>query len=367
MIRARRAKFRAGRILLRMDMYGVLHGVDEVHRQQGMLLERFGYGPVTTVSRTVWESDVAELIAYQDARPDQRAVLVVPAPIKAHYIWDLDPTVSAVRRLLEAGLQVYLVRWQRPPARRYLGLAAYGDAAIGACVDAICAETAQERVIAAGHSLGGTLVAIFASLHPERIRALIELESPIEFGEGMIEALVATVPRNAAMVMIGKTDSVPGTLLDFASVQADPLTFVAEPWLDLVASSARAGDHRLHWQVRRWTLDEAPMAAALLDEVANRLYRENEFAEGRLQLSGRVAGPSAITAPVLGVLDPHSRIVPPSSVEAYRRRTASADVRILGYTGDSGVVMQHVGVLVGRNAHRTLWPQIAAWVRSMTH
>ena len=114
MIRARRAKFRAGRILLRMDMYGVLHGVDEVRRQQGMLLERFGYGPVTTVSRTVWESDVAELIAYQDARPDQRAVLVVPAPIKAHYIWDLDPTVSAVRRLLEAGLQVYLVRWQRP-------------------------------------------------------------------------------------------------------------------------------------------------------------------------------------------------------------------------------------------------------------
>lgn len=332
-----------------------------------MLLERLGYGPVTTASRTVRQLDVATLIAYQDPRQDQPAALLVPAPIKAHYIWDLDPAVSAVRRFLEAHLQVYLARWQAPPAHRRLGLAEYGDAAIGACVDAISAETAQKRVIAAGHSLGGTLAAIFASLHPERVQALVELEGPMEFGEGTIAALVGAVPRGAGTAMMDITGSVPGTFLDLASLQADPFTFAAEPWLDLVASSARADDRRLHWQVRRWTLDETAMPAALLDEVANRLYRANEFAEGRLELGGRLAAPGAITAPVLGVLDPRSRIVPPSSVEAFRSRTGSADVRMLRYTGDSGVVVQHVGVLVGPNAHRTLWPQIAAWVRSMTH
>ncbi|HEX5768835.1 MAG TPA: alpha/beta hydrolase, partial [Burkholderiales bacterium] len=159
----------------------------------------------------------------------------------------------------------------------------------------------------------------------------------------------------------------PGTFLDVASVQADPLTFAAEPWLDLLASTADPARRRLHLQVRRWTLDETPMAAALLDEVANRLYRDNQFAEGRLEVGGRLATPGAITAPVLGVLDPNSRIVPPSSIEAYRGRTRSSGVTLATYTGESGVVMQHVGVLVGRNAHRTLWPQIATWLQSVTH
>lgn len=142
------------------------------------------------------------------------------------------------------------------------------------------------------------------------------------------------------------------------------MTFGTEPWLDLVASFADPDYRRLHWQIRRWTLDETPMAAALLDEVANRLYRDNEFAEGRLEVGGRRAAPGAITAPVLAVLDPHSRIVPPSSVEAYRRRAASAEVCILHHGAESGVVMQHVAVLVGRRAHRALWPRIAAWLRS---
>jgi polyhydroxyalkanoate synthase len=346
-------------------MYAFLHSADEARRRQGFALERLGYGPATTPSRTVRSSSVADLLAYQDARADQPVALLVPAPIKAHYIWDLDRAVSVVQRLLQAGLQVYLVRWQPPPAERGLGLAVYADAAIAECVDALRAETGEERVLLAGHSLGGTLAAIFASLHPERVRALLELEGPIEFGEGMIEALLAAVPRASASV---EGDArVPGTFLDVASMQAAPLTFAAEPWLDLLASAGDPDGRRLHLQVRRWTLDETPMAGALLDEVANHLYRDNAFAEGRLEIGGRVAAPGAITAPVLGVLDPHSRIVPPSSVEAYRSRTASKNVRILAYTGDSGVVLQHVGVLVGRNAHRALWPQIAAWIQSMTH
>jgi polyhydroxyalkanoate synthase subunit PhaC len=43
-------------------------------------------------------------------------------------------------------------------------------------------ETGQMRVVLAGHSLGGTLAAIFPSLHPERVRGLALLEAPTKFG-----------------------------------------------------------------------------------------------------------------------------------------------------------------------------------------
>ena len=121
---------------------------------------------------------------------------------------------------------------------------------------------------------------------------------------------------------------------------------------------------REHWQVRRWTLDETPMPKRLFEQVVEDLYRGNLFAEGRLRLDGRVAEPRAIKAPVLGVVNPRSRIVPRSSIEAYRVRTGSDDVQILHYAGDAGVMLEHVGVLVGASAHRFLWPRIVRWIKS---
>src|SRR5690606_36977133 len=115
--------------------------------------------------------------------------------------------------------------------------------------------------------------------------------------------------------------------------------------------------HRLHAQVRRWSLDESPMARRLFVEVVEALYRENRFAERRLELAGRLADPRSLQAPILAVRDPCSRLVPPPSIEAYSTHTASNDVQILEYHGDVGVMLQHVGVLVGKSAPERLWPQ----------
>jgi polyhydroxyalkanoate synthase len=67
--------------------------------------------------------------------------------------------------------------------------------------------------------------------------------------------------------------------------------------------------------------------------------------------------------PILAITDPRSRIIPSVSVEAYRHRTASGDVQLLEYEGDVGVMLQHVGILVGESAHQLLWPRIVAWMR----
>lgn len=340
---------------------GFFRGADELRRRQGSMLERLGFGPQTTPSRTVRSYRAAELIAYQPPRARASAILIVPAPIKTAYIWDLAPGSSVIERLLSAGLDVYLIAWQRPqPGDESLGLLEYADQTIAGALDAVAAETGQAKAFLAGHSLGGTLAAIFASLYPQRVRGLIALEAPMEFGSGMLEAVVATAPHAHAI-----TDgNVPGTFLNWASVYADPLTFNVEPMLDLALSTAWAPANRLHWQVRRWTLDEAAMPRRLFEEVVEELYRNNRFAEGRLRVGARLAAPRAIEAPILGVLNPQSRIVPRSAVEAYRIRTGSSDVQILNYSGDTGVVLEHVGVLVGPSAHRFLWPRIVRWIKT---
>jgi len=334
---------------------------DDSRRRQGEMLDRLGCGPRTTPSRAVHEGRSARLLAYQELDSARPPILLVPAPIKTSYIWDIAPGASVIRRLLAARVQPYLVEWRRPrPGDETLGLEEYADAALARCVTAIAEETGRTKITLVGHSLGGTLAAIFASLHPGRVASLVALEAPIEFGAGRLEAAVAAAPHASAITaMFG---NVPGSFLAWASVNADPATFGIEPWLDLVASAFAPAAHRLHWRVRRWTFDESPMARRLFEEVGEDLYRNNRFAQRTLRVGDPVADPRAIDMPILAVGDPRSRIVPPPSIDAYRTHTGSRDVTILRYAGYRGVMLQHVGVLVGANAHRSLWPRIVNWI-----
>jgi polyhydroxyalkanoate synthase len=69
-----------------------------------------------------------------------------------------------------------------------------------------------------------------------------------------------------------------------------------------------------------------------------------------------------VTAPLVCVLDTRCRVVPPDAVLPFYQAAGSTDKTLLSYDGDVGVSLQHVGVLVGRNAHARLWPQIVRWI-----
>src|SRR3546814_2358549 len=80
-----------------------------------------------------------------------------------------------------------LLEWTMPTADMDgLGLADYADRLIGAAIDAIEAETGRPGMAVAGHSLGGTRAAIFASLNPDRVRGLVLVDAPLSFGEAEI-------------------------------------------------------------------------------------------------------------------------------------------------------------------------------------
>src|SRR5689334_19816392 len=108
---------------------------DRLRRSYGDWLDAAGYGPREHPWTAIASSAACHIRRY-DAAPRRRAlaVLVVPAPIKRGYIWDLGPDASAVRRLLEAGLEVFLLDWHEAP-RAELGRFAIG--AIDWAVDAV--------------------------------------------------------------------------------------------------------------------------------------------------------------------------------------------------------------------------------------
>lgn len=338
--------------------------LDRLRRVQGRWLDIAGLAPRETPSRIVLEKPPVTLKTY--AASDGPALLIIPAPIKRAYLWDLAPSISVVQQCLRHGIRPYVVQWERPtPADQRLGLSAYADALIEICREQITAETGAQQVFVAGHSLGGVLAAIYTALHPERVRGLILLSAPLQFGPGtgVFAPLVAYAPH-AQVLTAGMPTDVAGTFLNTVSVLAAPAIFEGERWSDWWRSLADPQALFTHLRVMRWTFDEQALPRQLFVEVVEWLYRENRFMQGTLSVGGRLALPSAITAPIISVIERHSALIPPEAVLPFLAATGSRDTQTLWYEGDVGVVLQHLGMLVGRRAHQELWPTLCAWIRA---
>jgi polyhydroxyalkanoate synthase len=333
--------------------WAVFEALDSARRMQGMALDAIGLGPIESPYETVFRTAGASLRRYGTGTAPDPATLIVPAPIKRPYIWDLAPAASAVQRLLATGAPVFLLEWEQ--TAEPLGLGDYADRLIGAALDA----AGIDRAVLLAHSLGGLFAAIFAALHPERVRGLVLLATPLHFERdvGIFSAMADALPAGSM------PPSVPGSLLGAASLRASPATFGWDRLVDFAASLGAPEALATHLRVERWTLDEFPLPGRLLADLAEHLARDDAFVRGTLTVGGRLAAPSQVTAPLLCVVDPRCHVVPPAAVLPFLEAAGSGDKTLLHYDGDIGVSLQHVGLLVGPEAHARLWPQITRWVQ----
>jgi polyhydroxyalkanoate synthase len=339
-----------------------LHHFDAVRRWRGIAMDGMGLGARESSFRVVFEEPGVRLRLYDPVPANGPNILIVPAPIKRGYIWDLLPAVSVVRRLAESGFRVHMTEWTDPgEAEREFGLADYADRLIGDCLAAIT-KRGEPKVFLAGHSLGGTLATLFTSLHADKVRGLVVVESPLRFGEGSgaFARIVADAPP--AATLREAFGNIPGSFLNLVSVRASPREFNWQRRADLVASLSDRKAFQTHLAVERWTLDEAPIAGRFFEELIERLYRDDRFARGDLLVGNRPAAPSGLTAPLLAVLGNDSEIIPPGAMMPVIDAAPAAVKRVLTYDGDVGVALQHVGPLIGRAAHETLWPEVTKWL-----
>ena len=72
-----------------------------------------------------------------------------------------------------------------------------------------------------------------------------------------------------------------------------------------------------------------------------------------------------MSAPLVSVVNPNSRVIPPASVLPFHDAVPSPEKRLFWYRGDRGVALQHVRGLVGESAHQRLWPEILEWLEAV--
>lgn len=139
---------------------------DALRRVQGAALALAGLGQAEFSYRFIVSGLGWRLRAYLGPESGP-AVLIASAPIKRPYIWDLAPSMSAVRICVQHGLRVFLVEWTPSDAEDGPGLGECADA-IGESVARVASVVGGMRPFLMGHSLGGTLAAIYAAFEPDK-------------------------------------------------------------------------------------------------------------------------------------------------------------------------------------------------------
>jgi polyhydroxyalkanoate synthase len=290
---------------------------------------------------------------YDGGTAGGRPVLLVPAPIKRGYIFDLLPAVSVVQRALEAGFSLHSIEWRENASG---DLDTTSDS-LRAALDQITEEKGQPPAVIA-HSLGGTIAAITAAMYPDLLKKLVLIQSPLAFGE-KTGTLRPIVQYSKMMLRRGEVrGQIPGSLLDLGSIGAAPDEFVLGRWIDAWSSLPDIDALSIHARVVRWSLDEFAPSAPLIEAVLELLYSRDLFARDKLHLLGRHASLRALhTVPAAVIVDPTSRLIPPSSTLQPLRSP-----KVFVYEPETGVAFQHVGPIVGRRALQDIWPSIVQWI-----
>lgn len=334
---------------------------DILRRAQGDAVAAFGLGPSECTYQAIASGPHWRLRDYGDHNTS-RPLLIVAAPIKRPYIWDLVPSVSAVGYCLQQGLHVYLLEWM--PASRRTGNNGLDECAraISDCVVKISDGIPGTKPFLIGHSLGGTLAAIFGAMASESIRGLILLGAPLCFQPGTSQfrdALVSLVPST-----LSELDPCPGSLLSHMSALASPDTFIWSRLMDTAFSVTDRHALDIHARVERWALDEVPLPGKLVHQIIEWLYRENRFCRGTMNVSETRVGPLSLSVPTLAVVNMADEVAPLGSIKPFISAMPTKDVRIIEYPGEIGVCLQHLGILIGRKAHAQVWPEIISWLNS---
>jgi polyhydroxyalkanoate synthase len=232
--------------------------------------------------------------------------------------------------------------------------------AISEAVTTFAAIAKGAKPFMIGHSLGGTLAAIFGAFQPESIKGLVLLGAPLCFEPSKSQfrdALISLVPRK-----ISENKPFPGSLLSHASALASPSTFI---WSRLIDAALSVGDPfamEIHARVERWALDEIPLPGKLVHQIIDWLYRENLFCREKLEIHEKFVGPHGLSTPTLMVINTADQIASLASLVPFTEKMTTK-TQIIQYPGEVGVCLQHLGILVGRQAQATIWPDILSWIK----
>ncbi len=307
----------------------------------------------------VWRHGKLRLYRYRPiAKPVGAApLLIVYALVNRPYMMDLQEDRSLIRGLLGQGLDVYLIDWGYPDgADRFTTLTDYIEGSLLESVHEILRVHRLESLNLLGVCQGGVLSLCYAALHPERVRNLITMVTPVDF-HTPADLLSKWVRRIDIEAWVG-SGNVSGDVLNQLFLSLMPFRLTQQKYVELLRGEPEAGRIENFMRVEQWIFDSPEQAGAAFREFVTWFYQDNRLARNQLQIAARAVDLAALDMPILNLVGKRDHLVPPAASIALERLAGSKDFTTLQL--DLG----HIGMYVSARAQREVPPAVGRWLSS---
>jgi len=312
-----------------------------------------------TPSEVVYEENKLELLHYEPLTDEQHdtPLLVVWSLINRPYILDLQPGRSVVRRLLEAGHDVYMIDWNEPSRLdQHLGMHDYVDRYIDNCVDAIRDRTDRASVNVVGYCIGGAMTAMYAARYPGKVNALGQIAGTLYFDDtgGVLETWGDGAHFDPES-MVAPGGNVHAEVLARMFELLDPVSNTVGKYVHLYENLEDEAFVENFARMERWLDEGIDLSGSVYVEIMEHLYQNNELYRNELELDGEPVDLGAIDMPVLQIVGEHDDLVPPEASLPFNDAVASDETDVIEFpTG-------HIGISVSSRSHDEYWPRVADW------
>jgi polyhydroxyalkanoate synthase len=315
----------------------------------------------------VFTEDKVTLYRYRrfdDVAPEARVrtpLLICYALVNRPYMMDLQDDRSLIRGLLRRGVDVYLIDWGYPDgADRYLALEDYVLRYLPHCVDFTREASGQEQINLLGVCQGGTMSLCYAALHPQRLRNLITMVTPVDFQtpENLLSKWAKHVDVEA---LVATSGNVSGDALNALFVSLMPFRLNSQKYVDLLHqlndpnTSVAALENFV--RMEKWIFDSPDQAGEMFRQFLTLFVQQNRLMKGTLRIGARPVDLKRITMPLLNIYATQDHLVPPSSSKPLEQLAGSQDYSTHEFKGG------HIGIYVSGTAQRQIPEKIADWLR----
>jgi polyhydroxyalkanoate synthase len=314
-----------------------------------------------TPSEVVYEENKLELHRYEPLVPAEERhdvpILFVYALINRPYILDLQPDRSVIRRMLEAGFDVYMIDWGEPSELdTSLSLHDYVNRYVDNCVDEVRERSGQDSINVLGYCMGGTMSVMYAALHPEKVRNLGLMAAGLCFdGTGGILEMWGDEEFFSPGAVTETFGNVPAEFLDVGFALMDPVHNYVTKYGNLYDNIDDDDFVENFARMEKWLNDPIDVAGVAYRQFLEDIYQENKLYRNELELNGERVDLDNIAMPVIQVIGEYDHLIPPEASRPFNDVVGSDDTELMEYSTG------HIGLSVSSSTHENLWPAVADW------
>jgi polyhydroxyalkanoate synthase subunit PhaC len=312
----------------------------------------------TTPKELVWQDDLVKLYHYKRETPAKSSipVLVSFAIMNRQDVLDLQPDRSLMKKLLDEGLDIYLMDWGYPQKRhRYLTMEDYILGFMNDAVDFVRKSTGNKKIHKMGICQGGTFSAIYASIFPEKLQTLTTYVAPFDFSGNECMLYRWTKDLDIDAMIDANNGLVKADMIDNGFAMLKPSANISK-YLGIMDSLDNEEKMLNFLRMEKWKADCPDQAGEMFRKYIKDLWQDNKLIKGKFELGKYKVDLKNATMPFLNIYATDDNIIPNSSTIPVNEVIGSKDKEMYPFPGG------HIGVFVGTRSQKELGPKVAQWV-----